>query len=87
MLVGGLMKKRLLIGTLILTIFLVSLIPASIGAIGGIDGFAELKIIGGDIASFGELGTKVGMIYLLRVTDCSDEIIEGHGKGILASAR
>lgn len=78
------MKKRLLIGTLILTIFLVGLIPASVGGITG-SGFSGFTINGRGTASSSEVDAKFVATIFLKVTDRTVGTIEGVGKGQLTT--
>jgi hypothetical protein len=79
---GELMKNKFLIGILILTIFLVSLIPASVGAING-SGFSGLKITGKGTASYGGKIAMIQETWNLRVTEISEEFAIGIGRGQL----
>lgn len=78
------MRKRIFVGSLLLTFFLINLVPTSIGAIYGFGTFAtKHKVIGKGTASYNELSTKVHVTFILVITDHSEETIEGVGIGQL----
>jgi hypothetical protein len=77
---GELMKKRLLIGTLILTIFLVNLIP-SITLAYREDDYKLTRIQGIGAGHCGEHSLKATLNILLAETGKNDDSIWGIGKG------
>lgn len=78
------MKKRLLIGILILTVFMVSLIPALAHAYTQ-DHYELTTCVGrGTVSNDAGFSAKVRATFLLGVTDFIDGTIEGVGKLQLA---